>query len=52
MQMFIRSQTRNKNNNGNASPASSNPSTADFVSLGEDNDTFFFIKIDQLIIKL
>ena len=33
---------KKQKNHGNASPASSNPSTAYSVSLGEDNDKFFY----------
>ena len=33
---------KKQKNHGNASPASSNPSTPDSVNLGEDNDTFVY----------
>ena len=33
---------KKQKNHGNASPASSNPSTADSVSLGEDSDAFIY----------
>jgi len=33
---------KKQKNHGNASPASSNPSTPDSVSLGEDGDTFIY----------
>ena len=42
MHVFIISQIRNKKNHGNACPASSNPSTVDSVSLGEDSDAFIY----------
>ena len=33
---------KKQKNHGNASPATSTPSTADSVSLGEDSDTFVY----------
>ena len=40
--LLIKQKQEKQKNHVNASPASSNPSTVDYVSLGEDSDAFIY----------